>query len=76
MAAQYDAINNRQDDKSSFYKTHLNKALCSHKPTLSHSDVERKNLVVNGVAREDAEETTLSMPRTNSSFLHPSQTPG
>lgn len=48
LTTQYKRIvemNLQQDFRGFFYANHLNKVLCGHKPTLSHSDVQRKNII-------------------------------
>lgn len=55
MAAQYKdlrELNNQRDFKARFYENNLDRVLASHKPTLTHSDVQMKNIL--------ARETTLA----------------
>ena len=39
-------MNNVQDFKNNFYAQHLDEVLCEHKPTLTHCDLQRKNIMV------------------------------
>nr|POE94582.1 hypothetical protein CFP56_16821 [Quercus suber] len=57
MVAQYKDIrelNNQRDFKAHFYETNLNKVLAGHKPTLTHSDVQMKNIIVREAVPENS----------------------
>ncbi|KAK5108701.1 hypothetical protein LTR62_008106 [Meristemomyces frigidus] len=48
LTAQYKRLkemNQQQDFKGFFYAKHLDQVLCGHKPTFTHADVQRKNVV-------------------------------
>lgn len=49
LIAQYTrlkSMNNRQDFKTHFYAKHIDQVSFGHKPTLTHGDVQRKNVVL------------------------------
>ena len=55
MVAQYQDIRdmkNQHDFKTRFYARNHNKVLSGHKPTLTHSDVQRKNIIVKATVQE------------------------
>lgn len=49
LAQQFGRIwdmNKKYSSKTSFYQRHLSAVLCNHPPTFTHSDVQRKNIIV------------------------------
>ncbi len=42
-------INKKYSSKTSFYQRHLSAVLCNHLPTFTHSDVQRKNIIVGNI---------------------------
>ncbi len=52
LAQQFGRIwdmNKKYSSKTSFYQRHLSAVLCNHPPTFTHSDVQRKNIIVGNI---------------------------